>query len=100
MPIEMPLAHPIRLTDDGWTTEITEQPDGSLSVVVTDGLAQRAWQAQCDLIEDAIALAYRIKTEQTAGITTRDASQVPPGHVSVAADDRPPLDPPAPPAPP
>jgi hypothetical protein len=48
---------------DGWRTDIDEQEDGSLVVIVT-GDTGRTWRAVRPEIEEALALAWHITTEQ------------------------------------
>lgn len=60
----MPLPNPIQFTtDDGFQTVIEELPNGQLRVQVT-GMVRRMWQAECATIEEATALAIRIRSEQ------------------------------------
>lgn len=57
----MPLAHPIRVTyDDDWTASFVEIEAGEIrvTVVAPDG---RAWVGQGKTMEDADALAQRIR---------------------------------------
>jgi hypothetical protein len=58
----MPLPTPIRFaTDDGFQTEIAELPDQSLRVTVM--LAGRSWAGEKAAIEEAAALAIRIRSQ-------------------------------------
>jgi hypothetical protein len=50
---------------DGWRSEIAEQPDGGLVVVVTAMETGRTWRAEKPTIEEALAVALRIVAEQT-----------------------------------
>lgn len=64
----MALAHPIRLVhEDGFQTEITEQPDKTLRVLVT-APGGRSWTSERALIEDAIAVSIQILEDQRAAV--------------------------------
>lgn len=60
------LAHPIHVDyGDGWMTDYTDHEGGEMAVVVT-APGGRSWVATKTTMEDAIALATRIKAEQSA----------------------------------
>lgn len=70
----MPLPNPIQFTtDDGFQTVIEELPNGQLRVQVT-GMVRRMWQAECATIEEATALAIRIRSEQAEVAEVVEAS--------------------------
>jgi hypothetical protein len=72
-PIRLHLVHA-----DGFQTEIAEQPDGTLRVIVA-GMVRRMWQAERATIDEAIALAFRIRCEQAAGLVSRSPDEAAPG---------------------
>lgn len=60
----MPLSEPIRiLYDDDWRAEFVETEAGGLRVTVSSPDA-RAWSGEKPTIEEAIALAQRIRESQ------------------------------------
>lgn len=62
----MPLQTPILYwTEDGFRTELVEQPDGGMLVTVT-APSGRMWAAGRATVEAAAALAYQIRIEQGA----------------------------------
>lgn len=70
MPLSIPIVYS---TDDGFRTELVEQPDGSLVVTVT-APSGRMWAAGRATIEAAAALAYQIRIEQGAQVAEPEAA--------------------------
>jgi hypothetical protein len=65
---------------DGWRTDIDEQEDGSLVVIVTGDLG-RTWRAVRNEIEEAIGVAWRITTEQSLIAAIIDPAMDYPGRI-------------------
>lgn len=58
------LTRPIQLAhDDGWLTDITEQPDLGLLVIVT-APSGRSWTTVKPSVEAAVAVSRRIRQDQ------------------------------------
>lgn len=74
----MPLQTPILYwTEDGFRTELVEQPDGSLLVTVI-APSGRMWAAGRATIEAAAALAHQIRIEQGANMELSESAIVTP----------------------